>query len=316
MAVAPLPTTLRCRLASRLLRYWLVMLIGLTVAAPSWAAGVAEIAGADPASRMRVEFDGDRLRMQPLGSDAGGPSYLIAREGKVYAVSQQDGRPMVIDVGAMMQMLGPMLRQMAPPQTFDDVGEFRSIRPLGRQETVAGIVGAVHEVVFVNREGREERKEIVLSGDRRLVEMGRAMMSMGAAFQQALGQAPAAGGEALEQRLRERNEGVLRFGTEYRVLSLSGTTPDSARFRLPAEPMAMPAMGGLPGLAPAPGAAGRGSAPAEPPASGFSLPGLFGGKVERQTGRVEDKVEREVDAATDSAVDKAIERALGRLFGR
>ncbi len=82
---------------------------------------------ARPDGIVRVEFDGDRLRIDPQAQrDAKG--YMIAREGKAYAVTRQDGKPMVIDVGAMMQMLGPMLKQMAPPQTFDDVGEFKGIR--------------------------------------------------------------------------------------------------------------------------------------------------------------------------------------------
>jgi len=294
----------------------LTMLLGVLTAGSALGAGVAEISGSEPGSRMRVEFDGDRLRMDvPAQRDAGG--YLIAREGKVYAVTQQDGKPMVIDVGAMMRMLGPMLTQMAPPRTFDDVGEFKGIRPLGRKETVAGIEGTVHEVVYLTRDGREERTEMVLSRDPRLVEMGRAMMSMGMAFQQAIGQATPPGSEVLERQLRDNGEGVLRFGKDYRLLSMSGTTPDSSRFQLPAEPMAMPSIGALPGWPPTPAGAGAQSPPApQQPSSGFSLPGLLGGKAERQSDRIESKVDQEVDRATDKAVDKVLERTLGRILGR
>jgi len=311
-----MPTRLGMARPDEIVRVALTALLGVMFAGSALAAGVAEITGSDPGSRMRVEFDGDRLRIDPQAQrDAEG--YMIAREGKVYAVTRQDGKPMVIDVGAMMQMLGPMLKQMAPPQTFDDVGEFKGIRALGRKETVAGIEGTVHEVVYVTRDGREERTEMVLSRDSRLIEMGRAMMAMGMAFQKSLGQSPSPGSEVLERQLRDSGEGVLRFGNDYKLLSLSGSAPDASRFQLPAEPMAMPAIGGLPGLSPNPAAAGAGAQTApQQPSSGFSLPGLFGGKVERQTERVENKVDRQVDSATDKAVDKVLERALGRILGR
>jgi len=225
--------------------------VALTLAAPALAGGVAEVTGSRPDSRMRIEFDGDRMRMEPLSGQ--GASHMVARDGKVYAVSQESGKPMVIDVGAMMKALGPMMQQMAPPRTFDEVGEFRSLRALGRTEVVAGITGEVHELVFRNRDGQEQRSELVLARDARLLELSTALVAMGAAFQQSLAPRSADGSEALTRQLRERGEGVLRFGSDFKVLTLSGATPAAARFELPAAPMAMPAMPGMPGGAAMPG---------------------------------------------------------------
>jgi hypothetical protein len=222
-------------------------LLALASVGSAFAGGAAEITGAGPESRMRIEFAGDRLRMEPKASQ--GESHMIARDGKVYAVSSQGGQPMVIDVGAMMKALGPMMQQMAPPQAFDDVGEFRSLRALGRTEVVAGITGEVHELTFRSRDGKEQRSELVLARDPRLLELSTALVAMGAAFQKSLGQPSAgdAGSEALARQLRERGQGVLRFGSDFKVLELSGTTPAAARFELPAAPMAMPALPGMPG---------------------------------------------------------------------
>jgi hypothetical protein len=270
---------------------------------------------------MRIEFDGNRMRLEPKSAPNGG--YMIVRDGKLYSVALKDGQPMVLDVGAMMQMLGPTLRQAAPPQALDDVGEFRSMNPLRRTEVIAGITGDLHELVYTTRDGTEKRTEIVLASEPRLIELSSAMMAMGNAMQQAFGDKSTPGSEALERQLRDNGKGILRFGDEYRLVSLAGPTPAAARFELPAAPMAMPSFPGMPGMpgmgsgapAAASGAQSAG-APAAAPATGFSLPDLFGSKADRQKSRAEDKVGSEVDAAGDRAVDKAIERAFGRLLGR
>jgi hypothetical protein len=293
----------------------IVVWIGLGV--PALAGGVAEFSGSQPDSRIRVEFDGDRMRMEPLAQRGSG--YVIARDGRLYGVSVNDGRPMVIDIGAMMQSMGPMMKQMAP-QGFDDVGEFKGIRSLGRKETVAGIVGEVHELRFVTRDGVEERKEIVLGSDPRLLELSRAMLTMASAVQKSAGLNPTGGADEMARQLIGKNQGVLRFADEFRLLSLSGNAPAASRFELPAPPMAMPAIPGFMGGA-AQGAVPPAPAAGQPPAAesgqpALRLPEWLGGKAQQQSDRVQGRAENEANSTVDNAVDKAVDRIFGRILGR
>lgn len=276
------------------------MINGLAVVAmlaggSAWA-GVAVLkSGKDV---MQMEYVGDNLLRMGSGRDG----YMVFRDGKIYMVSGEPGQETVIDAGAAFQMMRGMM-----PDTQPSASRVNSMTNTGRKETVAGIVGEVWSVSYVDENGKPQQGEFVLSGDKRARELRNAMHGMSRAFLKLAGKDPSQA-DVMVNELKQRGKGILRFNDEMTVTSLSGERVASSRFDLPAEPMAMPNMQGF----------GGGASQAqsnEKSGGGFSLGGLFGKKAERQADRVENRTESEVDQQTDKAVDKALDKAFGKLFG-
>jgi hypothetical protein len=118
----------------------------------------------------------------------------------------------------------------------------------------------------------------------------------------------AEGADEMQRKLMDMNMGVLRYGEDMWVTTISDRRIDDARFVLPAEPTDMSALQGIFGGA---GNSGENE-------GGFmsGIMGALGGKAERQEDRVENKAEQEVDRQTDNAVDNALNKAFGKLFGK
>ncbi len=274
------------------------MINGLAIVAmlfggSAWA-GVAVLkSGKDV---MQMEYVGDNKLRMGTGRDG----YLVHRDGKVYMVSGEPGQETVIDAGAAFQMMRGMM-----PDTQPNASRVNSMQNTGRKETVAGIVGEVWSVSYVDENGKTQQSEMVLSGDKRARELRNAMHGMSRAFLKLAGKNPA-DADVMVNELKQRGKGILRFGDDMTVTSISGQNVASSRFDLPAEPMAMPNMQGF---------GGGGSQASEKSGGGFSLGGLFGKKAERQADRVENRTDSEVDEQTDKAVDKALDKAFGKLFG-
>lgn len=286
------------------MKHALTLTASLALLAPAlaWAAGgKATLESSDGQQRLQstLEYDGRGALRMTAGQDPN--QYLLHRDGKVYSVFSQDGTPLVVEMGAMLKTLGGMAQQNAGQQPLaGDVAEFRDLRDTGRTETVAGIKGRVHELSYVDSQGRARTESLVLSSDGRARELTQTLFAFGEAMAAAAATAEPAGSRRLETEIVGGNQGVLRFGTQFRVLAFDGSTPSAARFELPAAPTQMPDLGGM-----MPGGAG-----ANP------LGTVLGQKAERQQQRVEDRANQEVDEATDTAVDKALDKAFDKLFGR
>ncbi|WP_370308607.1 hypothetical protein [Sinimarinibacterium flocculans] len=289
-------------------------LIAMAVAAApvwAWAGGKAVVEGGTGGdkARMTYEFDGDLLRMDVPDQPDG---YMIMRDGKIYSVAQQNGQPMVIDMAGMGKMLGGMA-QRSMANIDQDVDQFISLEDTGRTETIAGIKGRVHVLTYVD-DGQRKSQEIVLSNDKSLSEMSRSMMRMSEIMAQSFGVELPEGSKRMSAEITGKGSGVLRFGNEYRVVSIDRSTPSSSRFKLPAEPQQMPDLGNL--FSGAAGAsAGASASGSANTGGGNPLADLFGQKAQRQQDRVEQRTDQEVDQATDSAVDKALDKAFEKLFG-
>jgi hypothetical protein len=277
----------------------------------AWAGGKAVIEAGSGSDRTQstIEFDGARMRMDVAGQSE---AYMIMRDGKIYSVSSQDGQPFVIDMAGMGKMLGGMAQQ-SMANVDQNVNEFISLTDAGRNETIAGINGRVHVLTYVDDNGQRKSEEIVLAKDKRLREMSESLDLMGKTMAQIFGVKVPDGSYRMNQEIMGKGNGILRFGNEYRLVSISGDTPSASRFNLPAEPQQMPDLGSLLSGANA-GASGSASGSANTGAN--PLGGLFGQKAERQQQRVEQRADQEVDQATDSAVDKALDKAFDKLFGR
>lgn len=271
----------------------------------AWAGGKAVIEAGSGSDRTQssIEFDGSLMRMDMQGQADG---YMVIRDGKIYSVSQQNGQPMVMDLTGMGQMLKGMVnRSMASMDS--DVNQFVSLTDAGRSETIAGIKGRVHVLTFVDDEGERRSEEVVLAKDKRLRELTDSMMLMSQTMAEAFGVEMPEGSERMNKEILGKGDGMLRFGSDFKVASIDGSTPSSSRFKLPAEPQQMPDLGSLMSGANA-GAGASGSANT---GGGNPLADLFGKKADRQQQRVEGRTDREIDEATDSAVDKALDKLFG-----
>lgn len=278
----------------------LLFTAGLLMAGTAVAGGVAEIESGDGGERVRsqLEFDRDRLRMEARFGDGAGEGYLIFRDGKPYAVSQVEGQTLVMEMGSMLAMGGPMAQGAGTD--FSEVVEYLGLSATGRAETVGGLRGEVFRLDYRTANGARESRELVLGTQRAVRELTLALMQMSQALQQVAGTSEPEGSLKLQAELDRRQAGLLRYGDEFRLLSLADRTPPASRFELPAAPVQMPA--GLP----FPAAAGGAESP---------FGGVLGEKMERQKERVEGRTEAEADAATDRAVDKVLDKAFGKLFG-
>jgi hypothetical protein len=169
--------------------------------------------------------------------------------------------------------------------------------------------GEVHLLTYTDEQGQRHSDEMVLTNNATLGEMNLAMAAFSLSMVEAMGQKQAEGAKAISAELQRRNFGLLRYGNDYRVISLSKSTPPASRFVLPAAPTALPSL-------PAGMAEMMGGGTGSTPSKGGFFGRVFGQQAERQQERVEQRAESEVDAATDRAVDSVLDRALGKLFGQ
>lgn len=208
------------------------------------SAGGTAVIGTDHASeQVTLEYADGKIR---LGAEQQGDNYIIVEGDKVYAVTYENGRPVVLDLAAMGKMLGAVggTAGQLPLQMGRQIGEILELRSLGRNETLAGITGQLHELVYLDAEGDRQTEEVVLSTDPAVCELTQVMLQLSRVLVTILGQ-PVDPLDALERILQNGRQGLLRIGSEVRLASLSTKTPAVERFVLPAQPGSMPNLGVL-----------------------------------------------------------------------
>ncbi len=262
----------------------------------AWAGGTAVLkSDADGRSQtMRVDYLGDKLRFDVDGE---AQTHMVMRDGKMYAVTGQT----VIDMSGMAQMFGQQAAAN-PGEMGSDVERLIGLHATGRTETVAGLRGEVHVLEYVDAKGKKRTEEVVLSNNARAWELTQAMERMARTFSASAGVDKRPGETELWKQLNGKRAGVLRYGSQMTVVSLSGKNPSSSRFELPSAPQTLPNLGAMGG------ASAQGGA-------GFDLGAVLGKKADRQQDRVEQRADQEVDEATDTVVDKALDKAFKKLFG-
>lgn len=290
------------------------LVIVLMVSVPSWpafAGGTAEMVHGDGGASETVTMEFRDANTARFNTDQ--DSYVILREGNVYAVSQQgSGQPTVMDMSQLMGAMGKLGLAQKPPSTgAEDVANVAEFKDTGRSETVAGIKGKVYLITYQDGSGNTRTDEIVLSNDKRVREMWQAWKNFALAMGGAgAGAVNTQGAKDFMARVDGQQMGMLRFGTQARVASLSSKTPSNSRFELPGPVTQMPDFGSF-------GAAASGNASAESEkGSGNPFAAIFGGKAERQTERQENRAEDRLDQETDKATDKFMDKALDKLFGK
>jgi hypothetical protein len=168
--------------------------------------------------------DADTVRVNMPYRDV---SFLLV-DGAPYALRRMNRQFVVLSLDSLGDEAAGLLPGFV--SMHRRAASVESLRPLGREETVAGIVGETFEMIWTDTAGRRRTDRLVLSDDPRVLELSAAIT----AFEGALGHTPDARGVAV----RGRGLGLLR-GMGVRVTSLSDRDPRPGTFPLPGPPMTL-----------------------------------------------------------------------------
>lgn len=206
-------------LTNRLSVFFAAILLFFPLAAHPGGSAVVQTSGDTVHLSWR---DSNTLRMQSPGET----DYMILRDGKVYEITYEDGHPTVIDVGEMMKGFMTGLQEDASFMRLVP----SSTKATGRRETVAGIQGKVYEVTATNAHGRKEMINAVLTSSALATELTDSYLHM---IEAMYGSAEVR--NAFIHALPEAERGILRFGDDWAVISISEKTPAASDFVLPAK---------------------------------------------------------------------------------
>ena len=118
-----------------------------------------------------------------------GTGYTLFRDGKVYGVSNMNGKITVIDISSMKGMRNIAGRSTPNPGTFEI--KILDLSLTGKVESVAGIEGDVYQIVWRDEKGKLHDETAVLSSDPRAKEWTAAWMRASNDMQRAiLGKVP------------------------------------------------------------------------------------------------------------------------------
>lgn len=278
-------------------------------------AGSATVESPD-GERMVFEYaDGNKLRLNTSQQD----TYMLVRDNTLFAVSYNNGQPMVVNASTMMKGFADMAKMTEQAAPAGATAEVVSIKATGRRETVAGIDGEIYEIT-TREEGENISQEVVMSSDARALEFRDALFTMVRASTEAMDEELRRNSEDFRNRLGDMNMGILRYGTEMTISAIDGNTVAASRFELPAKPIDMNDLGGLMGAFSGAASQSTGSAGAagESQDAGGGAGGLFSGMMEKLGGN-EDAAEREAEEeASNPAAEagEAVGRAFKKLFGK
>ena len=220
----------------------LTLTILATFTIPAFAGGTAVLEAGSGANRINttIEFNDGNMRMGT--AVPGFDGYMVMTETGIYMVTGMGGRPMVLDLGAMMSLMGGMAGEMMQSQGIslnNGIGQFIEMRDAGRNEAVAGVPGQVYDLTYANEQGTRQTEEIVLGRDATLRELTETLATLGRMMAAYLSVDLSEYQGAMDDLL-QYGDGILRLGSGYRLVSLDETAPDPARFTLPAAPQQMP----------------------------------------------------------------------------
>jgi hypothetical protein len=205
----------------------LILAAAVLLTVPAWAdvTAVYAMAGGD---QLRVEYrDAGNFRVG-MGAD----NYQLMLDGHLYAVAEGQ----VIDVEKISRQIRAVgadtfLAGLLGDATSDVPTEV-SVRPLGRQETVAGYQGEVYEALARTSNG-EQRAELVVTDNAELQAVQDALMKVAKQAVAAVGAKSSPYAKPLEQVEQQRLGGLLRYGEDLRLVSLDHEPIAGGRIALP-----------------------------------------------------------------------------------
>ncbi len=224
-----------------------IPLLILLLSVNAYAGGKVTIQSEHEGEKMNmvIEYlDANTLRMNMPGQgEASG--YMLVKGRKVYTVTNINNSPMVMDMAAM----GKMASAFGAPdnstnQNNGPLGyKVLQIKATGKKETVAGFTGKVY-LLTTQENGNTKTEEVVLSTAPQVRDYAAAWSHATIAMEKAMGQ-KAEEDTNLNNYMAKHKLGLLRYGKEFRVLSIENTTPPADRFNLPSPPMSMPDFGSM-----------------------------------------------------------------------
>lgn len=214
----------------------------LLLATPAFAAGTATIETTGPQGPQRMEVawnDAGALRLGFPGRQA----YMVVRDGTLYAVTTDRGRPMVMNMSEMGALAGRMSRggmggDIAPGLDRHRASTVVAIEATGASREIAGLPAREFMITWTDRTGRERTDRAMLSPDPLAVELTRAFQSLAAASRGTDRPDPRA------SAIDGRGLGTLAYGDSFTVTEIAAETPPADAFELPAAPMSLKDMMG------------------------------------------------------------------------
>ncbi|MFA5522291.1 MAG: hypothetical protein WCY98_10245 [Castellaniella sp.] len=171
--------------------------------------------------------DSGKLRIDLPDEDEG---YMIARDGKMYMVMEDDGETMVMEVGGMIAMAADFMD--GGDVSLLDVS-LSGLKPTGARETHAGIEGRVYTGTITESKGKQRAVELVLADHPLANELTDTYLRL---LETLFGAERA---RTVSAALPAKERGVLRVDDEMRLASISGNTPAAELFELPAAPSSL-----------------------------------------------------------------------------
>ena len=202
----------------------LLSLVAVSLSVPVYASSVTyETETGETA--MSFEFGDDIARM-----NGGEENYFLLSGENQYMVSRTEEGWQVLEIGFMTKALVSLAAQYA--EQMPGASESGELEPTGRTERVAGIKGEVYRYYD---EDEKTEVEVVLTKDRDVVEVTRAMMAALASL---------LGDDDLRAQSKRAYEGKGLLMTrsedsEFRLASVSNKAVPKSRFELPVEPTKM-----------------------------------------------------------------------------
>lgn len=180
---------------------------------------------------IKVEYQSDTLIRLSFGEGGG----LLIKGDRQYLLQRLGGDWRVVDLSALKQM-GPLLQMLgqqgADPGAVDLQPPEVSVEPLGRRQSVAGIEGEVYRITVKPRGGEPHEVLAVLTEDRRVTTLQRALVAIAQRHLQSMGL-----GDMVPDAVAQlQDKGLLRYGKELELKWVEEREIPPSRFELPAPP--------------------------------------------------------------------------------
>ena len=179
---------------------------------------------------IKVEYQSDTAVRLSFGEGSG----LLIKDDRQYLLQKMGNDWRVVDLSTLQQM-GPllqMLSQQASGGAVDLQPPEVSVEPLEERQTVAGIEGQVYRITVQPRDGKPQEVLAVLTEDRRVTALQRALVAVAQQQLQSMGL-----GEMVPNAVVQvQDKGLLRYGKEFELKWVEAREIPPSRFELPAKP--------------------------------------------------------------------------------
>lgn len=190
------------------------------------AAGTALIKTDEDVAKISWK-DAETALLQQEGED----DSIIIRDSKAYMITHQGGKPMVMDLSEMTELLMAFVDDETIQAEIPTGIE--KIKATGESKTIAGVKGDVYEATIKTANGETEDVTLVLTNDKTVAELTEVytyVLTTLLKFD---------GIEQVLADLPKDHKGVLALDDTYVIQEIDGATPKDDLFELPAKPVGL-----------------------------------------------------------------------------